>query len=165
VGEKKDSEVSGLSSGSLGEGRVHRATKQRGPCRQSLHALHSCLAEELAESFEADRIWFPSIRPGSFILHDQKTICHRQKPSQQRLLLLNKVQRICHENSVDRWETEAGALQIANDLTNLHSIVLVWDSLQSSPVQIDGINRAPGASNLGRATVNVPLLEPRSHYD
>jgi hypothetical protein len=58
-----------------------------------------------------------------------------------------------------------GALQITNDLANLRSIVLVWNSLQSSPVQIDGINRAPGASNLGRATVNVPLPEPRSHYD
>jgi hypothetical protein len=143
--KRRIQKFSGLSSGSLGEGRVHRAAKQRGPCRQSLHVLHSCLAKELAESFEADRIWSSSIRPGAFILHDQKAICHRQKPSQQWLLLLNEVQRICHENSVDRWETEAGALQIPNDLTNLHSIVLVWNSLQSSPVQIDGINRAAGS--------------------
>jgi len=47
--------------------------------------------------------------------------------------------------AVDRRETEAGAPQIPNDLTNLHSIVLVWNSLQSSPVQIDGINRAAGS--------------------
>jgi hypothetical protein len=51
--------------------------------------------------------------------------------------LLNEVQRTCHENSVDRWETEAGFLQVPNDLTNLHSIVLVWNSLQNLPVQID----------------------------
>jgi hypothetical protein len=135
----------GLWSGSLGEGRVQSAAKQRGPCRQSLHTLHSGLAEELAESFEADRIWSPSIRPGSFILHDQKAICHRQKPPQQCLLLLNEVQRICHENSVDWWETEAGALQIPNDFMNLHSIVLAWNSLQSSPIQIDSINCATGS--------------------
>ncbi|MFL6304469.1 MAG: hypothetical protein ACJ72H_13105 [Candidatus Sulfotelmatobacter sp.] len=106
--------------------------------------VHS-LAEELPEFFEADRIWSPSIRPASFILHDQKAICHGQKPSQECLLLSNEVQRICHENSVDRWETEAGTLEIPNDLTNLHSIVLVWNSSHSSPVQIDGINRAAGS--------------------
>jgi hypothetical protein len=65
--------------------------------------------------------------------------------SRQCLLLLNEVQRICHENSVGGWETEAGALHILKDLTNLHSIVLVWNSLQNSPVQIDGINRAIGS--------------------
>ena len=143
--------ISGLSSGSLGEGRVHRAAKQRGSCRESFHALHSCLAEELAKSFEVDRIWSPSIRPGAFILHDQKAICNRQKPSQQWLLLSNEVQRICYEKSVDRWETEAGVLQIPNDLTNLYSIVLVWNSLQSSPVQIEGINRAAGSQYLSQS--------------
>src|ERR1700757_5037791 len=93
---------SALSSGSFGEGRVHRATKQRRPCRQFLHSLHSRPGEELAESFKADRIWSPSIRLGSFILHNQKAIRHRQKPPQKYLLLLNEVQRVFREDSIDR---------------------------------------------------------------
>src|SRR5258707_8030159 len=59
---------SGSCSGLFGEGRVHRATKQRGAYCQFLHSFHSCLSEELAESFEADRIWSPSVRLGPFIL-------------------------------------------------------------------------------------------------
>jgi hypothetical protein len=108
--QRRIQKLSALCSGSFGEGRVHRATKQRGSCRQFLNALHSCPAEELAESFEADRIWSPSVRLGSFIFHDQKAICHRPKPFQEYLLLLNEVQRVCHKNSVDRRKTEAGAL-------------------------------------------------------
>ncbi len=67
-------------SGPFSKGRVHRAAKPRWSCRLLLHTFHSCPDEELAESFEADRIWSPSVRLGSFILHDQKAIRHRQKP-------------------------------------------------------------------------------------
>ena len=50
-----------LCSRSFGKSRVHRATKQRGPCRQFFHVLHSCLGEESAEFFEANRVWSPWI--------------------------------------------------------------------------------------------------------
>ena len=120
---------SGLSSGSLGEGQVHRAAKQRGPCRQSLHALHSRLAEKLAEFFEADGIWSPSIRPGSFILHDQTAICHRQKPSQQYLLLLNEVQRIAMRIPSTCWRRR---LKLCRSPTILRiSTPLCWSGIPS----------------------------------
>jgi hypothetical protein len=37
------------------QGRVHRATKPRGQCRQFVHSFYSRLGEELADSFETDR--------------------------------------------------------------------------------------------------------------
>lgn len=102
----------------------------------------------MAESFEANRIWAPSIRLGSFILHDQKAICYRQKTSQAYLLLLNEVQRVCHENSIDRWKAEAGTPDIPQCLTNFDSAVMVRHALQSSGVQIDGMNRAAGSQQV-----------------
>jgi hypothetical protein len=102
----------------------------------------------LAESFEAHRIWFPPVRLGSFILHDQEAIRHGQKPPYQRLLLLNEVQRICHENSIDPWKTEAGTPDIPQCLANFDSVVMVRHILQSSGVQIDGMNHAAGSQQL-----------------
>ena len=135
----------------------------------SLSMRSPCLGEELAESFEANRIWAPSIRLGSFILHDQKAICYRQKTSQEYLLLLNEVQRVCHENSIARWKVEAGTPDIPQCLTNFDSAVMVRHTLQSSGVQIDGMNRAAGSQQLRKrgcerssaATKITPVL--RSH--
>jgi hypothetical protein len=42
---------------------------------------------------------------------------------------LNEVQRVCHKNSGDGWETKGRAPQICNDLANLYSVVLIWNSL------------------------------------
>src|SRR5882724_11018084 len=89
-------------SGPFGKGRVHHAAKLRWSCRQLLYAFHSCLAEEFAESLEADRIRSPHTRPGSLILHNQEAICHGQQPSQEQWWVANEVQGVCHENSIDR---------------------------------------------------------------
>jgi len=50
--------------------------------------------KRLAELLEIDGVRTPSMRFGSLILHDQELIGHGQKPSQERLLLLNEMQRV-----------------------------------------------------------------------
>ena len=64
------------------------------------------------------------------------------------MLLLNKVQRICHENSIDRWKAEAGTPDIPQCLANFDSVVMVRHILQNSGVQIDGMNHAAGSQQL-----------------
>ena len=156
-------------SGAFGSRRVHGATKPRSTCRQSLHSLHSHLAEELAEFREADRIWYPRIRPGSLVFHNQETIRQRQQPFQEQVLLPNEVQGVRHENSIDRWKAEARAPQIPQNLRNLDSVIPVRNFLQRFLVQIDGMNRAAGSQQLRKrgcerssaATKIAPVL--RSH--
>ncbi len=87
--------------------------------------FHSCLAEEFAKPFEAHRIWSPRIRLGSLILNDQEAICHGQESSQEEALLPNKMQDVCHENSIDGGKIEARTLQIRQNLSNFDPVMLV----------------------------------------
>jgi len=65
-------------------------------------------------------------------------------------LIWNEVQRVRHKNSINRGETEGGALQISHDLTNLHAVVLIRNSLQGSLVEINCINCAAGSQQLSQ---------------
>jgi hypothetical protein len=62
---------------------------------------------------------------------------------------LNKVQRVCHENPVGCRKAKTGTSQIPDNLTNLHSIAMVWDLRERSFVEVDGINDAATCERVG----------------
>lgn len=131
-------------SGSFGQGRVESATEPRRPCGESFHALHSFPDEEFPELIEADRIWSPPVWPGSFIFHNQETVRRGQKFSQEPVLVLNKVQRVCHEDPIHWRKAKAGAPKIRQNLMDLDSANLILDPVQRCLVQIEGMNCAAG---------------------
>jgi hypothetical protein len=100
------------------------------------------------EPLEADRIWSPSIRLGSLIFHNQESFGHGRKLSQEKVLVLNKVQGVRHENSIHRGKAEAGAPKIRQKLVDRDSAVLILDPVQRSLVEIDRMNGTAGCEQL-----------------
>jgi hypothetical protein len=74
-----------------------------------------------AELLEADRVGSPSIPLGSLIFHNQEPFGHRRKVSQEKVLVLNKVKRVRHENPIHRGKAEGGAPKIRQNLVDRDS--------------------------------------------
>ena len=64
------------------------------------------------------------------------------------MLVLNELQRVCHENPICRGKPKARAAQISQNLADCDTVILLRNSFQRSLVQINGMNGTPGSQQL-----------------